>query len=93
MPTTMYEPPCEKSMTVTISNERTAEIIKALETGHGLDKVTMEEYLQVSFLTLMSGDEVHSEERIMYGGNVFSLHVCVNQVAPGQQVSALRNVI
>ena len=92
MPTTMYEPPCEKSMIVTISPSRTEEIVKLLETGKDLDKISMAEYLQVSFLTLMSGTEVHTEEKIMYGGNVFQLHACVSQIAPGQRVSALRKV-
>ena len=80
-------------MTVMISNERTQEIVKSLETGHGLDQITMEEYLQVSFLSLMSEDEVHMEETIMYGGNLFTLHACVNQVNPGQQVKALRKIV
>ncbi len=87
-----YEPPCERSMTITISSNRTEEVIKAIETGH-IEGVTLEEYLQVSFLSLMSGDEIHFEEAVMYGGNLITLHTCVSQVNPGQQVSALRKVV
>jgi len=71
---------------------RTDEILNAIERGE-YKGITLEEYMQVSFLTLMSGEEQHIEERIMYGGNLFNLHACVSQVNPGQQVSALRNKV
>lgn len=79
-------------MTVTILPNRAEEIIKKIAEGD-FKGISLEEYMQVSFLTLMTGDEQHVEEKVMYGGNVFSLHACVAQVAPGQQVSALRNTV
>jgi hypothetical protein len=55
--------------------------------------ISLEEYMQVSFLSLISGDEVHVEDKVVYGGNVFLLHACVSQVNPAEKVEALREVI
>ena len=82
---------CNESMNITISPNRTKEVVERLEAGK-LAGITMEEYLQVSFLSLMSGDEIHLEEKVMYGGNLFTLHACVSGVNPNQQVDALRKV-
>lgn len=79
-------------MTVTISPSRAEEIINKIA-RNDFKGISLKEYMQVSFLSLMTGEEQHIEEKVMYGGNVFSLHACVAQVAPGQQVSALRNTV
>jgi len=88
----MYEPPCERSMTVTISKNRTEEVLKGIETGH-IEGITLQEYIQVAFLTLMSGDEQHIQEKIVDGGNVYAMHVCLESVAPNQPVVALRKTV
>jgi len=87
----MYEPPCEESMTVTLSPSRAEEVIEKIA-KNDLDGISMREYMEVSFLTLMSGEEVHVEEKVMFGGNLFTLHACVSQVKPGQKVSELRKI-
>lgn len=79
-------------MTVTVSNERTKKIIADLGAGKNLDKITVEEFLNVSFLSLISGDEVHIEEQVMHAGNLYSLHACLAGVNPNNDVKALRNI-
>lgn len=79
-------------MSVTISSNRTREILDRLEAGQ-IEGISLEEFMQVSFLSLMSGDEVHIEEKVMYGGNLFQLHACVNSVTPSQPISALRTKV
>lgn len=79
-------------MPITISQNRTEEILDAMEDGF-YGGISLEEYMQVSFLMLMSGDEQHVEERIMYGGNVFELHACVGQVSPSVSVKSLRKKV
>ena len=79
-------------MTDTISTSRAEQVIEAMATNR-LEGISLEEYLQVSFLTLMSGEEQHLEEKVMYGGNLFTLHACVSAVNPGQQIEALRKIV
>lgn len=82
---------CSKSMSTTISAERTEHILRCLETGNGLDQISVQEYLQVSLLYLMANEEVHLEEALMYGGSVYMLHACVQSVEPGPEFEAMRN--
>ena len=79
-------------MSVTVSENRTKEILERLEAGR-VEGISLKEFMEVSFLALMSGDEVHVEEEIMHGGNVFCLHACVNSVTPNQPISALRKIV
>jgi len=76
------------------SETRAHEIIDGIDNGT-LDyaTVTMEEWLQVSFLSLFHGEEVHIELPIVYGGCAFHLHACVEQVVPGADVPPLRKEI
>lgn len=71
---------------------RTEQITKQLA-ANDVSGISLEEYLQVSFLELMSAEEVHVEESIMYGGNLFLLHACVSQVNPNQPVEAMRKIV
>lgn len=87
-----YEPPCDRSMNITISTVRTEQILDKIE-RNDFKGISLEEYLQVSFLTLMSGEEQHLEEKVVYGGNVFELHACVQQVNPNHAVSVLRKIV
>jgi len=80
------------SMKSTISPSRADEIIMMME-NDDFEGISLEEYMQVSFMVLMSSGELHGEEKVMYGGNLYTLHACVSQVNPNQQVSALRNVV
>ena len=87
-------PHSEKFIDVTISKLRTLEIIQGVEEGTiDLDKITMSEWLQVSFLAAVGdGDIVHVTQKMMYGGNLYSLHACVEQIVPNQQVSSIRKI-
>ena len=87
-----YEPPCEESMTITVSKNRTEEILARIANGQ-IDGISLREYMEVAFLTLMSNEEQHIEERIVSGGNGYLMHVCLTNLAPNQQVDALRKVV
>lgn len=86
------EPRCVKYLNDMISENDAQKIIDRIEAGDYAG-ITMEDYLQVSFLALISGDEVTVDDRIMYKGNVFSLHACITVVNPPEQVSNLRNTV
>lgn len=79
-------------MTDSISPNRVEEILKSLDSGKiDCSKVTLEEFVQVSFLQLMFGtDETHLNQKLMYGGNLFNIHVCVAQINPAEKVDSLR---
>ncbi len=90
-PTLTCEPLSEKSMPITISPNDFSRIRDALIAGEAdLSNITFEQYLQVSFLSLFDGLEIHNELKVIYKGNVFTLHACVNGVVPSQSVEALR---
>jgi len=72
---------CAGSMSDTISESRTEHIIEGLKAGTlDFEKVTMAEWLQVSFLMLYHGQETQINQNIVYGGSVFNLHACVTSV-------------
>jgi len=89
--------PCNKYTEITASDElanRLNEITDGIEKGDiDFSTVTMRDWLDISFLMLYHGKEMHINENIMYGGNVYTLHSCIEQVVPNQQVSALRNMV
>ncbi len=72
-----------ESMSDTISDRRTEELLEGLEAGTlDFKEVTMAEWLQVSFLMLYHGQETSTEQQILYGGAVYKLHTCVALVNP-----------
>lgn len=91
---TTSKPPCETSMpsTISITEDRTNYLMERLEDGTlDFNTVTMAEWLQISFLvSFHSGEPMHLSEEIMYGGNLFSLHACVEQIVPNQPMAPLR---
>ena len=84
----------EKYMTNTISPNRVEELIQGInEYRINVADVTMEELLQVCFLQAMYGDDdfdMNMNQTIMYGGNLFNIHVCLAQINPNQPVEALK---
>lgn len=83
MPIRMSSQHSGESMSDTISENRTTEIIDGLEAGTlDYNTVTMAEWLQVSFLMLYHGQETHVEQKVTYGGAVYKLHACVAAVNP-----------
>ena len=56
-------------------------------------KVTLAEYLQVSFLACISGDGVDVEQKMMYGGNLYTLHACATQINPNQPVTSIKREV
>lgn len=79
-------------MTVTISKNSTEEILAAVNRGE-YDKVTLAEYMQASFLTLFNGDDHHVDQKVMYGGNLFTLHTCIAAVSPPQDTVILEEKV
>lgn len=86
---------CEKYMTDTASPSRVEEIIDSINNGTvDATTVTLAEFMQVSFLELMYNDEqpLDVNQHMMYGGNLFNIHVCVAQINPNQPVTALKDM-
>ncbi len=91
-PTPTYEPLCREFMTDTISPNRLVQIRDGIEAGTiDFATVSVEEYLQVSFLMLYHGEELHIEQKVMYGGGRYNLHACVSQVVAPGSVTGLRS--
>ena len=91
MDTMTSAPLCTEYMQFTISPSDSERLITGLRDGTlDLNTVSMAEYLQISFLTLMSGEEIHIEQKMVAGGNVFNLHACVSSVTPSQPMKSLR---
>lgn len=81
------KPNCTEYSSDSISLSRTEEILLGLENGTlDLTTITLAEYIQVSFLGLVSGSEVHIEQKVTYGGQVFNLHACVSEIRPMQSL-------
>ena len=91
-PTMTSEPLCREFMTDTISASKAQQAADGIRNGT-LDfaTISLEEYLQVSFLQLYHGAEVHIEQKVVYGGGVYALHACLSKVVPPAQVAELRN--
>lgn len=79
-------------MKCTISESRTKQLLAGINEGTlDYDKISMAEYLQLSFLMAFHGSNgVEVSQRIMYGGNMYVLHACVDQVVTNEKPTALR---
>lgn len=93
-PTTTSDPHLRRFMRSTPSKERIVEIVDGIRDNTiDYDTVSMQEWLQISFLMLFDGDEVHMELPIIYGGSTYHLHACVEQVVPPGGATPYRNKI
>ena len=94
IPTMMSSPLCREFMTDTISPNRVVEVRDGLESGTlEFATISLEEYLQVSFLMLYHGEEVHVEQKVVYGGGVYNLHACLALVHPPSAIAELRKKV
>ena len=90
----MSEMHSEQSMNDILSNNRTEYIAEGLKEGTlDFNTITMAEWLQFSFLMLYHGEQPHIEQNVMYGGNVYTLHACVQGVTPNQPLKSIRKKI
>ena len=86
----MSAPPCLRFTDDMESQNRVDEIRKQIARAD-YEGISLEEYMQVTFMDLMdSGKAEHLNTRIMYGGNVFALHSCVEQILTSQATELLR---
>jgi hypothetical protein len=77
-------------MNDSISENRAEAIFNGLAEGTiDLSTITLEEYLQVSFLYLVSTEEIHIEQKVAYAGGIYNLHACVNNISPPERVDNL----
>ncbi len=59
-----------------------------------LSTISVQDWLEVTFLSMYGGDEVHIDTSIVDRGCVYHLHMCVQGVVPpGQQVKQLKNKV
>ena len=75
----------------TVTEQRFQEIVDGIN-NNTIDyaTVTVQEWLEVSFLMLFHGEESHIDIKIMYGGGVYGLHSCISGVAPPEKVAGLK---
>lgn len=63
--------------------ESTREILAAMMAGTlDLNEITMAEYLQITFIHAMNNGIIHIDQPVMYGGQLYSVHMCMNKVGP-----------
>jgi len=87
----MSVPPLERSMKITISPNDYTDIHDAIIAGKAdFSKITMEQYMNIAFLSLFSGDEIHNDLRVVHKGNVYQLHACISGIVPNQPVEQLK---
>ena len=73
--------PSATSMPPTISKNDIVAFVEGLESGKiDYSKVTVHEWMQVSFLMLVHGNELHIDQQVLYGGSVYQLHACVEKI-------------
>lgn len=90
IPTMTSEPHSTPSTPITISPSDYVTIRDALVAGTlDYSSITLEQFLEVSFLALFEGFEIHNELRVVHKGNLYQLHACLSAVVPGQSVKAL----
>lgn len=63
--------------------ELTRDLLEALRNGTAdLNQITVAEWIQVAFVHAMSNGIIHIEQPIVYGGQLFNVHLCMNNVGP-----------
>lgn len=71
---------------------RTIEIEALLKLGL-TDGISLNEFLEVSFLNLMDNRETHIEQGIMYGSQHYLMHSCVENIATSVPITTLRKLV
>ncbi len=95
MPTKTSKMLCVKS-TETMESSHDFERIRDGLTDGTLDlsTISVQEWLEVSFLSMYGGEELHIDTKVISKGCVYHLHLCVQQVIPpGQQVARLKTKV
>lgn len=61
----------------------TAKLIARLESGTApLDEISMSTWLQLAFLHCIDTGLIHLEQPVIYGGQHFNLHMCIDRIGP-----------
>lgn len=71
-------------MPITLSANRTDKIVAMLEAGV-TQGITLDEFIQTSFLCLVDAEEIHIEQRVVNGMNVYNLHACLSAIEASHQ--------
>lgn len=69
---------------------RSEEIASRIVLGESLEDISLIEYLQMAFLCIIDGEELHMNTTIKYGGAVYDLHACLREVIAPVAASQLR---
>ena len=56
-------------------------------------KVTVEDWMHVSFLSLFEGNVVEFDRTVEFRGGVYTLHACIDSITPPEQTETLRGQI
>lgn len=61
----------------------TAEALQEIVDGRAdLDKVSVQEYLQLAMMYAMDNEITNVDRKVFYGGHMYMLHFCLTQVDP-----------
>ena len=67
--------------------ELTSELIKQMQAGTAaLDQVTVEDWLQIAFIHAVDSGVIHLEQPVVYGGQLFNVHMCIDNIGPSQSL-------
>lgn len=71
------------------TQELTRELLRSMVAGTAdLDQISVQEWIQVAFIHAMSRGVIDIDVPLVYGGQRFSIHMCINQIGPGEALDA-----
>lgn len=79
-------------MLATESPNENFELLREQYESGTLDftKVTLEDWMHASFLSLFEGHVMDTERTVEFKGSVYVLHACVHSIVPPEQSDTLK---
>lgn len=82
-PTHKSPEPSTKSLEILVSRSECEQKLNALRNGVlDLNSISVQEWIEMSYMSLFMNQELHLDVNIVDRGNVFHLHTCVQGVVP-----------
>lgn len=65
----------------------TSELIAQMQAGTAaLDQITVQDWLQIAFIHAIDSGIIHLEQPVVYGGQRFNVHMCIDNIGPSQSL-------
>jgi len=83
---------CRKSLNNTeLASEDFKKLRQQFRDGTlDLTRVSVAEWLNLSFLTMFNAEQIHLEQPVLFKGSMYSMHACVSSVVPPEKTTNLR---